>query len=402
MLKLAGIVPIEGRDPLRDEQLGPKAAPDWKKRLGPWSRAAGLGEGLLTAAAGPFIAGAGGHFIGGRIAANHLDPSAYDTTSGVHDAVNANLAKQHIDPAAHQPAPTEALPPGANPGLNEIWNQHLDRDAKIEHGQHMGAAVGALGGGLAGLRSIAPRTLIPGMESSGYGWLSDRLGKAITRSHPKTERMVSRIHEMHPADGLALIRSVKERGQEDPAVVKAMEDAYNTRRTYYAHLSKVAVLGLPPTRIPSDPLEDKDFAPPGLARWDRTGRRAGAALGGLAGLTAGLVGPLYVGHELGGTAGTEAAIPASIVGAPVGAGIGALAGGAAGEMIGEELSAHQSPHRHAVENIKKMTPAEGLAHIQALERAGNTHPDIIKTMKDAYEFRRRGLGHQLAAQGSTP
>jgi hypothetical protein len=65
--------------------------------------------------------------------------------------------------------------------------------------------------------------------------------------------------------------------------------------------------------------------------------------------------------------------------------------------MGESLESLQPEERHAVEMVRKMHPAESYVHIRNLERSGQTRPEVLNAMKETYNFRRRGLGYQLAA-----
>ena len=371
-------------DPLLGQDLGPKGAPNLARTGRRIGRGIGTLEGLATAVAGPVIMGGLGHYVGGLYGGE------------LFDAEHGMLG----DPS-HHPV-SEAM--------------QAAREHAIHSGQTFGAAGGtALGGGVAAHAVLTGqplrRFLLPAAEAEGLGYIGHGIGKALQHFVPRERTMVERIRQMSPQEGIAFIKNIEASGRERPEVLSAMKDAYNTRRIGIREQLKTNALE--PSESPQstgikDPLDDPDANVPDTVKdWRHPAGHLGGLVGAGLGALGGVIAPVALGaeigdwasggdpsgYQMGGMAGVVPAVP----GAAIGGLAGYHAGKAVGKRIGESLETLQPPERHAVEMVRKMHPAESFVHIRNLERSGQASPEVLNAMKETYNFRRRGLGYQLAA-----
>lgn len=161
-----------------------------------------------------------------------------------------------------------------------------------------------------------------------------------------------------------------------------------------------------------DPLEGQGV-PHWAERLKHLGGSLGAVGGGLAGAALPIAAGLGLGHAAGdllpgdgalhhlgadaaGLGGAALGVPLAGPNAAIGAGIGAQSGERLGRMVGQGVEALYPSSRHAVQSIKDLDPAEGLARIRALEQTGGD-PATISAMRDAYNRRRSSFRDQLIA-----
>jgi|GEM_PF-5121496 len=174
-----------------------------------------------------------------------------------------------------------------------------------------------------------------------------------------------------------------------------------------------------------DPLDNPDLGPAGEHGRVQHGSNVGKLVGALGGAALGGL----AGHAIGGGLASGAAnLGASIGGVVpgydpvmgeqvhdffnnVGSAEGTLTGGVVGGMLGHHLGGrigggiarlHSTPAEQAVERIRRMDPASGLAHIRMTEQSGHVSPEILQAMKDAYNTRRSGIQAQLGAGVAIP
>ena len=183
-----------------------------------------------------------------------------------------------------------------------------------------------------------------------------------------------------------------------------------------------------------DPLEDPATSPTvPVPQWERRGRSLGRTLGTIGGGLAGLAMPLAMGYNIGHMgvegaagvgnelAGVDPAQHPGLIGAehgaatgagvglgaalaphalwttPVGAGIGHEMGGDVGQWLGRKMEGMYSPQRRAVEQIRRMSPAKGLAYYRTLEQTGQASPESLEAMREAYNRRRDTIRDQVGA-----
>lgn len=172
-----------------------------------------------------------------------------------------------------------------------------------------------------------------------------------------------------------------------------------------------------------DPLDNPEIGPFRSGEIPRVGSNFGRTVGTLAGLGLGSL----AGHELGGGLLSGASelgssigrlgpsydedvakslhdgfttfgkIDGTTAGGLVGAGVGRFAGGGIGSVAGRMGAGFAPAEAHAAQQIKRMSPADGMAHILMLERSGHARPSVIQAMKETYEARRTGLEDQARA-----
>lgn len=257
----------------------------------------------------------------------------------------------------------------------------------LGHGDHMAVAEGAGLGGLGSLGMLAGTAVArPLVDLSAGGAIGGYIGRKLDQRLPRQNHMVQKIRDMSPEHGLAYIQHAEHSGSEEPHVIQLMKDAYNARRIGLNEQFKTS--GILYDISFSDPM-DNDTAPNGVYDYHRPGKHIGGALGTAASIAV-------------------PAIAGGMMGGPIGAGLGALAGiplAAVGHEVGKHvgksigsLAKHFQPvTNHAVEQIKQMNPQDAYVYMRNLERAGNTEPEILKAMKDAYNYRRDGLALQARA-----
>lgn len=266
-------------------------------------------------------------------------------------------------------------------------------------GDPLATAGGAALGGLGSLASISRSGGIlassPLTGPSTGGSIGGYVGKKLDELSPRENHLVERVHQMSPNQGLAYIQQLEHEGSEQPHVLQAMKDAYNTRRIGVQEQLKVSAMGLPTNNDFRDPMDD-DTAPRGYYDLHRPAKRIGGVLGGIASVAAPAVAGGVLEHALFGTGGAIGAGLGAAAGVPfmpVGRDIGRHLGRSAG-IFAERFHPEEN---HAVEMIKRMNPQDAYVHVRSLERAGNTRPELIQKMKDAFNYRRDGLAFQAQA-----
>lgn len=268
----------------------------------------------------------------------------------------------------------------------------------LSDGDHLATAAGIGLGGLGSLSVMANSPLQfarPLVEPSVGGSTGKFVGRQIDNLAPREQHMVSRIHDMSPAQGLSYIQLLEHHNKEAPHVIQAMKDAYNIRRTGVTEQLKVSAIGLPTQNGFHDPLDD-DTAPHGIYNLRRPGKRIGGALGTLASVALPAVAGGLLEHSIFGSSGAIGAGLGAVSGIPFSA-VGHEMGKSVGRSAGALAENFQSDDAHAVEKIKQMNPQDAYVHIKSLERAGNTHPTTLAKMKEAYNYRRDGLALQARA-----
>ncbi len=268
----------------------------------------------------------------------------------------------------------------------------------LSGGDALSTAAGAGLGGLGSLSMMGHSPLSamrPLVEPSAGASVGGFVGRQIDNLAPREQHMVSRIHEMSPAQGLAYIQLMEQQGKEQPHVLSAMKDAYNTRRIGIHEQLKVSTVGVPTNNDFQDPL-DHDTAPHGLTNYHIPGKRFGGALGTLASVALPAVAGGLIDHSVFGGDGAIGAGLGAISGLPF-TPVGHEIGKRIGRGLGSLAENFQSNDAHAVEKIKQMNPQDAYVHIRELERAGTTHPDVLAKMKETYNYRRDGLALQARA-----
>lgn len=150
-----------------------------------------------------------------------------------------------------------------------------------------------------------------------------------------------------------------------------------------------------------DPLDNPTFAPDGVEGHVTHGRNIGRLIGGLGGAALGGWAGSHLGNPF------DFANPVAGASELVGGAAGAIGGGLAGHGIGGAIGGGvarmtSTPEQQAVEHIKKLDPASGLAHIRMSEQSGRVSPTVIQAMKDTYNTRRSGIQTQLGAGVAVP